>query len=206
MRPEPETIPAVPHLTGQQSRPRPLWAWTLFFLITVAALVGCYVLIYESPHLTHIRYIAQYQDKVALSGRAVGYYRWQYDSIVAHAPLHCSLAVEVDGRRLAPSDLTPRTLSSLGATATHESQSTLWRLTRGADSLWCDFQQARLVQFWIEHDSGAPTAGNSSPGIGLVWNGGPVARLPIDARDLPHHFGPPQRLSKESKLRFLAGL
>jgi len=206
MRPEPETIPAAPHLPRRLTRPRPLWAWVLFFLVTAAALAGCYVLIYESPHLAQIRYIAQYPAEVALSGRAVGYYRWRYYSIVAHAPLHCSLAVEVDGRRLAPSDLTPRTLSSLRAMATHESQSTLWRLTRGADSLWCDFQQDRLVQFWIEHDSGAPAAADSPQGIGLVWNGGPVARLPIDARDLPHHFGPPQRLSKESKLRFLAGL
>lgn len=203
---EAATASDVPQNKHRARPARPPWLWAFFFVLLAAALVGAYVLICESPDLADIRYLAQYPHEVSLSGSAVGYYRWRYDSIVAHAPLNCPLAVVIDGRRLNPADLTPRTLTALGASASRETRSTLWRLVRGRDSLWCDFRDDTLVQLWVSHDSAAPEWTGQGQALALIWNDGPPAHLPLDGENLPTHFGAPQELTKASKLRFLAGL
>ena len=187
-------------------QPRPLWVWCVFAVLVLAGLTGGYLLIFENPALARIQYVANYPHDVSLSGSASGFFRWQYDSIVAHTPASAPLSVLVDDRRLMATELTPQNLAKLGATATHEPRSTLWRLQRGAQSLWCDFRDGQIVQIWLRHDMDNLATGAEGGKIGVCWGDGAPAYLPLDAGDLDEHFGPPEQVLKDRALRFLAGL
>jgi hypothetical protein len=194
-------------LDAAPSRPpvqRPAWLWVLFAVLVAAGLAGGYVFVFENPALANITYTAHYGHDALLSGTAAGYFRSQYHSIVVHDPRGAPLGILVDGRRYSAEDLTPAALTKLGAVASPGAQSTLWQLKRGADSLWCDFHDNRLIQVWIKHDPETPASGGGA--ITVSWNDGPPTSFPVNGQDLATHFGPPRQVTRQTTLRFLAGL